>query len=922
MKVKSLFSLGMVIMILVTTFAVSQPVAAVAPAKFTPRVAPGAQTVPGEVVVVFADSENKTLGEKIEQAVETANDTGGEVTRLGLDGSAVIQVDGDTTAALAELNAQSDVLYAEPNYIFSVPAAETGSGTSLEENYVFQDVNPSPSTNGMSVMAVPNSSIQSLVAMGVYPNDAYFTTNSGWFSMGAGIVWPNTTTSANICEIDTGVDYQHPDLSTSALVKVGKKWKLLVSSRVINGYDFVNADTDPMDDNGHGTHVAGIMVAGINNTAGISGISTGKVVAVKALDAQGVGTNFDIAKAIQYCADRTDIRVINLSLGGPSPSTALENALIYATTPTTQVVPWSPPLPGCAATLSCIYGKGKLVVVAAGNIATGPAATLPGADTNPLNPTYPAAYAVDLDFPNNRVISVASTGKSYGSPNYACISSSSKYGNWVTMSAPGDKIYSTTPYDKPFYKNYYEFTNTRYDEMSGTSMSAAFVSASAARRMGYKPLETNEQVGTAVVTMGDPMGSNAQFSGCTPNEMLAKKRVNVATLMDRAAIRVSTFDAETGIPLNGALVAVSFLNDGLTTMRTATISPDTAKPLVGEDVDPNRVYTYYLSYTDILDVPTVSTLGSPITSYTLLVNKAGYTLGYQPAFQQNSLTNATVVAGKLNVFTNGAVPPANSNFNVVLGWQVWNQFANKTVSSNDLDLYIWLPDDSLNTDPGQPASFVVGYAGDPFGAIYVDGDSYGTLTDFPFARLKREGGFLDEGPLVESTSIASRALHGTVPANANLPYWAGTYTIMATDYGQTIDHDNDGCGDNYGYDYDPAYTGTGPECTGKSKGIALLGAYYTPYVYVWKGGVVTHFYSSANNFGPWAAEVEPTELAANCNDHWWKAFTIFSTTASTIPTYTDYGSPNAPVCDDGLTPGFAPYNNSPFKGDRIRLLNK
>ena len=69
MKVKSLFSLGMVIMILVTTFAVSQPVAAVAPAKFTPRVAPGAQTVPGDVVVVFADSENKTLGEKIEQAV-------------------------------------------------------------------------------------------------------------------------------------------------------------------------------------------------------------------------------------------------------------------------------------------------------------------------------------------------------------------------------------------------------------------------------------------------------------------------------------------------------------------------------------------------------------------------------------------------------------------------------------------------------------------------------------------------------------------------------------------------------------------------------------------------------------------------------------------------------------------------------------
>ena len=115
MNVKRIFNLGMVLVMAVTSFALSQPVAAEAPAKFTPRITPGAQVAPGEVVVTFANSDEKNLIEKIEQAVETANETGGEVTRLSIGGEAVIRVNGDTTAALAELNSQPGVLYAEPN---------------------------------------------------------------------------------------------------------------------------------------------------------------------------------------------------------------------------------------------------------------------------------------------------------------------------------------------------------------------------------------------------------------------------------------------------------------------------------------------------------------------------------------------------------------------------------------------------------------------------------------------------------------------------------------------------------------------------------------------------------------------------------------------------------------------------------------
>jgi len=914
MKVKRLFNLGMVIMMLVTSFAVSQPAAAQAPAKFTPRITPGAEAVPGEIVVAFADSQDKNLVEKIEQAVDTANDAGGEVTRLSLDGSAVIQVDGDTTTALTELNDQPDVLYAELNYVYSVtPSEEPTDEYKASSDFVFREVTPSASTNGMSIMAVPNSTIQGMVAMGTLPTDTYLSNNQGWFNMGADIVWPNATASANICEVDTGVDYLHPDFWYSYRVRkrVGGvyRWYTYYVYRVYNGYDFVNGDALPLDDNGHGTHVAGIMVALKNNGVGVSGVSTGYVVSVKALDAQGTGTNFDIAKAIKYCADRTDVRVINLSLGGPATSAALESALLYATTPTTDIVPGNPPLPGCVATNNCVYGKGKLVVAAAGN-------------GGGLDESYPAAYAVDPDFPNNRILSVGATGKLLSSfIHYDCRATFSNYGNWVTVAAPGMDIYSTTPYDKPFYQNYISAVATRYDYESGTSQAAAFVSATAARRMGYKPLETSEQVGTAVKTTGDPM--DTVTGSCTEAEMASVKRVNVATLLDRAAVRVSVFDASAGTPLNGATVGVNFLNAGVSTWKTAVIAPDTYKPLPGEDIDPNRVYTDYISRVDVLDVPTVGTNGLPISNYTLNVYMPGYTVGWQNIFQQDNLS--TLTAGTFNVFSNGAVPPLSSSFNVVLGWHKWQQPGYKAATSlDDLDLYVWLPDDNLNTDPGQPASFVVGYGGDSFGLTHVEGDPYGTMTDFPFTRMKREGGFIDGGPTVETTTVLQRVARtgGTVLANANLPYYAGAYTIMATDYGQTIDHDNDGCGDNYGYTfkapkigggagyYDPTTDSDCPpnDVTG-TLGVPLLGAYFTPYAYVWKDGVVKYFQNSENNLGPWAAEIDPTEDANKCNDHWWKGFTIFSTTTSTAPAYSAFSTAGGkPLCDDGLLAGFIPYS--------------
>ncbi len=246
--------------------------------------------------------------------------------------------------------------------------------------------------------------------------------------------------------LDTGVDYLHPDLA----------------GRIIKGYDFVNADADPMDDFGHGTHVAGIITAVQNNGKGIAGASNAKVVAVKVLGAQGWGTSFDIASGIIYCANRTDVKVLNLSLGG-SYSTQIQNAVDYA-----------------------VNSKNKLVVAAAGND-----------NTYETTNAYPAALSID--FPN-KVLAVAASGKwiddgdnSYN--EYLCKADYSNYGDWISVVAPGSDILSTTPWDKPFYMNFQWGVPTRYAYMSGTSMATPFAAAAAARGWGFKPTETNEQIG-------------------------------------------------------------------------------------------------------------------------------------------------------------------------------------------------------------------------------------------------------------------------------------------------------------------------------------------------------------------------------------------------------------------------------------------
>jgi thermitase len=216
-----------------------------------------------------------------------------------------------------------------------------------------------------------------LQAADTIPNDPHWGLQYGLVNIRAPQGWDLTTGSAavTIAIIDTGVDFGHPDLA----------------GKLVAGYDFVNNDADPQDDNGHGTHVAGIAAASSNNGTGIAGVSWGaRIMPVKVLNSAAGGTYANTAAGIVWAVDH-GAQVINLSLGATDPSSVLEDAISYA------------------------HSQGVVIVAAAGN----------GNNNFVL---YPARY------PN--VIAVART-------NSANNWDDSNYGPEIDLAAPGALIYST-----------------------------------------------------------------------------------------------------------------------------------------------------------------------------------------------------------------------------------------------------------------------------------------------------------------------------------------------------------------------------------------------------------------------------------------------------------------------------------------------
>ena len=208
-------------------------------------------------------------------------------------------------------------------------------------------------------------------------NDPYFVQGSQWHltKIQAPAAWDVTTGDSNIvvAVVDSGVTASHPDLA----------------GKLLAGYDFVANDSDPTDENGHGTAVAGVVAPASNNLLGIAGVAwANPILPVRVLDAAGSGNYSAICNGITYAADR-GARII--SLGGTASSAALQDAINYA------------------------WGKKCILIAAAGN------------NGNDIA-SYPAAC--------NNVVAVSATDSADVRPTW------SNFGNYVDVAAPGVDILS------------------------------------------------------------------------------------------------------------------------------------------------------------------------------------------------------------------------------------------------------------------------------------------------------------------------------------------------------------------------------------------------------------------------------------------------------------------------------------------------
>ncbi len=163
------------------------------------------------------------------------------------------------------------------------------------------------------------------------PNDPYFANGAQWnlLQIKAPAAWdiaPGAGSGVVVAVLDTGVAYEDHSDSLGDYRRVPD----LSPESFVAGFDFVNHDSHPNDDHGHGTHVAGVIAQSTNNGYGAAGLAFGaRIMPVKVLDKSGRGNLFDIADGIRWAAEH-GAQVINLSLGIDHPSLSVKEAIKYA----------------------------------------------------------------------------------------------------------------------------------------------------------------------------------------------------------------------------------------------------------------------------------------------------------------------------------------------------------------------------------------------------------------------------------------------------------------------------------------------------------------------------------------------------------------------------------------------------------------
>jgi subtilisin family serine protease len=272
----------------------------------------------------------------------------------------------------------------------------------------------------------------------------------------ATVAWAKTTGSDKVvvAVLDTGVDYSHEDLASNMWVRPDSLAPYhddqLGTIDDANGFNAIDNSADPMDDNGHGTHCAGIIGAEGGNDVGIAGVNWKvQIMPLKFMNSGGFGNTKDAIEAINYVIDRkkhgVNVRIISASWGSTQKSRALGDVIRKA------------------------YENDILFVAAAGNAST----------NNDRQPHYPSSY--------DNVLSVAALDRKDQ------LASFSNYGvKSVAIAAPGAEILST-------------WLDNQYEEKSGTSMATPVVAGVAALVLAEHPRMSVADLKEKLLASTDPI---------------------------------------------------------------------------------------------------------------------------------------------------------------------------------------------------------------------------------------------------------------------------------------------------------------------------------------------------------------------------------------------------------------------------------
>ncbi len=310
-------------------------------------------------------------------------------------------------------------------------AANPGSKRLKLQAYAFT-LNEETDVDQLSVDAqddecVVQVSEDALVHAVAVPNDPLYSRMAHLNAIEAPAAWDTFFGSQGIkndviiAVVDTGIDYNHPDLNAN----------MFRNSDGTYGADFIQNDNNPMDDNGHGTHCAGLAGAVMNNGVGGSGVmgSRVKLLAIKSLDANGSGRTSQLVNGINYAIEKR-ANVISMSFGQNGASSVLQTVVQNA------------------------VRSGATVVMAAGN---------DGRQLTSSNFVSPASYGASIQ----GAIAVGSITNSFARSSFSNYSTT-----YVELGSPGSSIYGTYP-------------GNRYASLSGTSMATPVAGGAAALIIGY-----------------------------------------------------------------------------------------------------------------------------------------------------------------------------------------------------------------------------------------------------------------------------------------------------------------------------------------------------------------------------------------------------------------------------------------------------